>query len=54
MEMQRKVKCEVDIGGHLALLNEQGYCGGKRPVEMWWHTLMNGRESEGETGEWNG
>ena len=24
------------------------------PVETWWHTVTNGRGSEGETGEWSG
>jgi len=24
------------------------------PVETWWHTVTQGRGSDGETGEWNG
>ena len=24
------------------------------PVEMWWHTVTNGKGSDGETGEWSG
>ena len=28
-------------------------CRVQTPVEMWWHTVTQGRGSEGETGEWS-